>query len=161
MQTLSFLTEIELQQHVGGVGLAKGYLNRPELTAEKFIPHPFSDEPGARLYKTGDLAHYLPNGQIAFLGRSDHQVKIRGFRINDYICRELVSKPESLPLKNDTSPLASRILDLLSVLKLVLFLEEQFGVVIAPEDLIPENFETVATLCSYLRARQQLEGVQI
>src|SRR6185436_15778012 len=67
--------------HIGGVGLARGYLNRPELTAEKFIPDPFSAEPGARLYKTGDLARYLPDGNIEFLGRSDHQVKIRGFRI--------------------------------------------------------------------------------
>ena len=67
--------------HIGGVGLARGYLNRPELTAEKFIPDPFSAEPGARLYKTGDLARYLPDGNIEFLGRGDHQVKIRGFRI--------------------------------------------------------------------------------
>ncbi len=67
--------------HIGGVGLARGYLNRPDLTAEKFIPDPFSAEPGARLYKTGDLARYLPDGNIEFLGRADHQVKIRGFRI--------------------------------------------------------------------------------
>ena len=67
--------------HIGGAGLARGYLNRPELTAEKFIHHPFSDEPGARLYKTGDLARYLPDGNIEFLGRLDNQVKIRGFRI--------------------------------------------------------------------------------
>jgi amino acid adenylation domain-containing protein len=67
--------------HIGGAGLAKGYLNQPELTAEKFIPHPFSNEPGARLYKTGDLVSYLPDGQIAFIGRTDHQIKIRGFRI--------------------------------------------------------------------------------
>jgi amino acid adenylation domain-containing protein len=67
--------------HIGGAGLARGYLNRPELTAEKFIPHPFSHEPGARLYKTGDLARYLPDGNLEFLGRIDQQVKIRGFRI--------------------------------------------------------------------------------
>jgi len=67
--------------HIGGVSLARGYLNRPELTAEKFIPDPFSAEPGARMYKTGDLARYLPDGNIEFLGRVDHQVKIRGFRI--------------------------------------------------------------------------------
>ncbi len=67
--------------HIGGVSLARGYLNRPELTAEKFVPNPFSEEPGARLYKTGDLARYLPDGNIEFLGRVDHQVKIRGFRI--------------------------------------------------------------------------------
>jgi amino acid adenylation domain-containing protein len=67
--------------HIGGIGLARGYLNRPEMTAEKFIPNPFSDEPGTRLYKTGDLARYLPDGNIEFLGRIDHQVKVRGFRI--------------------------------------------------------------------------------
>ena len=67
--------------HVGGVALARGYLNRPELTAEKFIPDPFSREPGSRLYKTGDLTRFLPDGNIEFMGRIDHQVKIRGFRI--------------------------------------------------------------------------------
>jgi amino acid adenylation domain-containing protein len=67
--------------HIGGVGLARGYLNRPELTDEKFIPHLFSGEPGARLYKTGDLARYLSDGQIAFMGRTDYQIKIRGYRI--------------------------------------------------------------------------------
>lgn len=67
--------------YIGGVGLAKGYLNQPELTAERFMAHPFSTEPGARLYKTGDLARYLPDGQLAFLGRVDHQIKIRGYRI--------------------------------------------------------------------------------
>jgi amino acid adenylation domain-containing protein len=67
--------------YVGGAGLARGYLYRPELTAERFLPDPFSGIPGARLYKTGDLARYLPNGEIEFLGRVDHQVKIRGFRV--------------------------------------------------------------------------------
>jgi amino acid adenylation domain-containing protein len=66
---------------VGGAGLARGYLNHPELTAERFIPHPFSAVPGARLYKTGDMARYLPDGTIEFLGRSDEQVKIHGYRI--------------------------------------------------------------------------------
>jgi amino acid adenylation domain-containing protein len=67
--------------HIGGDGLAKGYLNRPELTAEKFISNPFSHAPDSRLYKTGDLARYLPDGNIEYLGRIDNQVKIRGFRI--------------------------------------------------------------------------------
>ncbi|MBD2483967.1 non-ribosomal peptide synthetase [Planktothrix sp. FACHB-1365] len=67
--------------HIGGVGLARGYLNRPDLTNEKFIPNPFSNDPNSRLYKTGDLARYLPDGNIEFLGRVDNQVKIRGFRI--------------------------------------------------------------------------------
>ncbi|MEG4345120.1 amino acid adenylation domain-containing protein [Microcoleus sp. A003_D6] len=67
--------------HIAGVGLAKGYLNRPELTEERFIPNPFSNELGSRLYKTGDLARYLSDGNIEYLGRIDNQVKIRGFRI--------------------------------------------------------------------------------
>jgi amino acid adenylation domain-containing protein len=67
--------------HIGGAGLARGYLNRPELTAEKFIPDPFRAAPGARMYQTGDLARYRPDGNIEFLGRTDHQVKLRGFRI--------------------------------------------------------------------------------
>ncbi|MHC5717877.1 MAG: non-ribosomal peptide synthetase, partial [Nostoc sp.] len=67
--------------YIGGVGVARGYLNLPELTAIKFIPNPFSNESGSRLYKTGDLVRYLPNGNIEILGRIDHQVKIRGFRI--------------------------------------------------------------------------------
>jgi amino acid adenylation domain-containing protein len=67
--------------YIGGSGLARGYLNRPDLTAERFIPYPYSQQPGSRLYKTGDIARYLPDGTIAYLGRNDHQVKIRGFRI--------------------------------------------------------------------------------
>jgi amino acid adenylation domain-containing protein len=67
--------------HIGGIGLARGYINQPDLTAEKFIPDPFSSVPGQRLYKTGDLASFLPNGDIRFLGRMDFQIKIRGFRI--------------------------------------------------------------------------------
>jgi amino acid adenylation domain-containing protein len=71
---------VPAELHIGGPCLADGYLNRPELTAERFIPDPFGG-PGDRLYKTGDLARYFPDGNIEFLGRLDHQVKIRGYRI--------------------------------------------------------------------------------
>ena len=67
--------------HLSGVGLARGYINNPELTAERFVPDPYAPEPGARMYSTGDLARYGDDGVIEFLGRSDHQVKIRGFRV--------------------------------------------------------------------------------
>jgi amino acid adenylation domain-containing protein len=67
--------------YIGGVGVARGYFNRPELTAEKFICDPFSGRKGARLFRTGDLSRYLPDGTIEFLGRNDTQVKLRGFRL--------------------------------------------------------------------------------
>ena len=69
--------------YIGGYGVARGYLRQPELTAERFIPNPFSDEPGSRLYKTGDLVRLLADkmANIEFLGRRDHQVKIRGYRV--------------------------------------------------------------------------------
>jgi amino acid adenylation domain-containing protein len=67
--------------YIGGVGVARGYLNRPELTAERFLADPFTVEPGARMYRSGDLGRYLADGNIEFLGRRDFQVKIRGFRV--------------------------------------------------------------------------------
>jgi non-ribosomal peptide synthetase component F len=67
--------------YIGGAGVARSYLNRPGFTAERFIPHLFSDVPGARLDKTGDMARYRPDGHIEFLGRRDYQVKIHGFRV--------------------------------------------------------------------------------
>jgi amino acid adenylation domain-containing protein len=79
---------------VSGVGLARGYLKRPELTAEKFIKNPFSDDPNSRLYKTGDIVRQLSDGNIEFLGRIDNQVKIRGFRIE-------LGEIESYLLKHD------------------------------------------------------------
>ncbi len=66
---------------IGGISVSRGYLNRPETTAERFIPDPFSEQPGMRLYRTGDLARYWPNGDLEFLGRKDHQVKLHGVRI--------------------------------------------------------------------------------
>lgn len=67
--------------HIAGRGVGRGYINRPDLDAQKFIANPFSQTPGERMYKTGDLAHYLPDGQVRFVGRVDEQIKVRGYRI--------------------------------------------------------------------------------
>jgi amino acid adenylation domain-containing protein len=95
------------EMYIGGAGLAKGYLNRPDLTAAKFIPYPFSNQSDARIYKSGDLARYLPNGDIEYLGRIDHQVKIRGFRIElGEIAGTLTQHPaiqETVVLAKETS----------------------------------------------------------
>ncbi|MBE7122189.1 non-ribosomal peptide synthetase [Bacillus cereus] len=82
--------------YIGGDGLARGYWNRPELTKEKFVPNPFSEDPNSRLYKTGDLVRYLPDGNIEFLGRIDHQVKIRGFRIELGEIEEVLKQHEAI-----------------------------------------------------------------
>ena len=83
--------------YVGGMGVSRGYLNRSALTAERFIPDPFSQQLGARLYRTGDLARRLRNGDIEYLGRCDLQVKVRGFRIElGEIEAALIALPEVL-----------------------------------------------------------------
>ena len=99
--------------YIGGIGLARGYLNQPELTVERFIPNPFSEVPEARLYKTGDLARYRPDGNIEYLGRMDNQVKIRGFRIElDEIEANLTQHPtvrESVVIIHEISPSDKRL----------------------------------------------------
>lgn len=82
--------------HIGGCGVARGYLNRPDLTIEKFLPSPLSDHFPERLYKTGDLARYLPDGQIDFLGRVDQQVKVRGFRVEPNEIEEVLKSHPSV-----------------------------------------------------------------
>ncbi|KAF9944683.1 hypothetical protein BGZ70_004435, partial [Mortierella alpina] len=92
--------------YIGGAGLATGYLNRPDLTAERFLPNPFSDCEDARMYRTGDLVKYLPDGNLVFMGRNDEQVKIRGFRIElgeieaRLVVHELVKEAVVLALDN-------------------------------------------------------------
>jgi amino acid adenylation domain-containing protein len=94
--------------HIGGVGVGRGYLNRPELTAKRFIPDPFSHDPGARLYRSGDLARYRADGEIEFLGRIDHQVKVRGFRIElgeiEVVLRQVGSVRDVVVLAREEVP---------------------------------------------------------
>jgi acyl carrier protein len=90
--------------YIGGVGVARGYRNEPELTAARFVPSPF--QPGARLYKTGDLARCLADGRIAFIGRSDDQIKIRGFRIEP---NEIVAALNDVPGVAASAVVASEV----------------------------------------------------
>nr|WP_245399203.1 non-ribosomal peptide synthetase [Pseudomonas syringae] len=85
---------VAAELYIGGDGVARGYFNRPDLTAERFIEDPFSSEPGARLYRTGDLARYRPDGSLEYLGRNDFQVKIRGYRIE---LGEIETRLQALP----------------------------------------------------------------
>jgi non-ribosomal peptide synthetase component F len=133
--------------HIGGDGLALGYLNRTDLTAEKFIGNPFSNEPGARLYKTGDLVRYLPDGNIEFLGRIDHQVKIRGYRIElgeiEAVLAQHRSIKESVVMARDDSLGGQRLVAYVvadaasfpSVIELRGFLQQKL-----PEYMVPAAF---------------------
>ena len=134
--------------HIGGVGLARGYLNRPELTAEKFVADPFDNTPGARLYKTGDLVRYLPDGNIEYLGRLDFQVKVRGFRIELGEIEEALKKhsdvQESTVIVREDMPGDKRLTAYLvaeagiSIEGLRRFLGERL-----PEYMVPSAFVTL------------------
>src|SRR5262249_31137854 len=87
---------------IGGVGVGRGYLNRPELTAERFLPNPFGP-PGSRLYRTGDVCRFRDDGNLQYLGRADFQVKVRGFRIE---LGEVEAALRSLPLIRDCAVVA-------------------------------------------------------
>ncbi|MBD2365339.1 amino acid adenylation domain-containing protein [Anabaena minutissima FACHB-250] len=137
--------------HIGGECLASGYLNQPELTAQKFIPNPFSEKKEARLYKTGDLARYLSDGNIEFLGRIDHQVKIRGFRIElgeiESVLTQHDSVQETVVIAREDEPGNKRLVAYVVVNgesapamnELRRFLQEKL-----PEYMIPSAFVAIA-----------------
>jgi amino acid adenylation domain-containing protein len=132
---------------IGGNGLARGYLKRPDLTAEMFLPNPFSKQPGARLYKTGDQARYLPDGNIEFLGRIDNQTKIRGFRIElgeiESVLGQHAGVREAVVLAREDSPGDKRLVAYVvprqepapTINELRSFLKEKL-----PEYMIPSAF---------------------
>ncbi len=139
--------------YISGDGLARGYQNLPELTAERFIPHPFSQQPGARLYKTGDLARYRADGNLEFLGRKDEQVKIRGFRIElGEIEARLAQHPavrETVVIAREDAPGNQRLVayvtqnpePALITSELYCFLKQKL-----PEYMIPSAFKVLEAL---------------
>jgi surfactin family lipopeptide synthetase A len=139
--------------HIGGDGLARGYLKRPELTAEKFIRHASSSDRDARLYKTGDLVRYLPDGNIEFLGRIDHQVKIRGFRIElgeiEAVLRQHAAINETVVVAREDTPGEKRVVAYFvatgnaapTVAELRAFLREKL-----PEYMLPSVFVSLKTM---------------
>jgi thioesterase domain-containing protein/acyl carrier protein len=139
--------------YIGGAGLARGYLNQPELTAYRFILNPFTNEPGARLYKTGDLARYLSDGNIEFQGRLDDQVKIRGFRIElgeiEAVLRQHLAVDETVVVAREDIPGHKRLVAYLvvnqagapTIPKLQQFLKQKL-----PEYMVPSAFVLLSVL---------------
>ncbi|NTX36076.1 amino acid adenylation domain-containing protein, partial [Myxococcus sp. CA033] len=141
--------------YIGGVGVARGYLGRPDLTAERFLPHPFSPIPGARLYRTGDLARWTPDGELEYAGRADTQVKLRGMRVEPGEVEALLARH---PEVREVAVLAREVTA--GELSLVAFIVPDVGLDAArvstalrawlrqqlPEHLVPSVLMTLSTL---------------
>jgi amino acid adenylation domain-containing protein/thioester reductase-like protein len=146
--------------HISGIGLARGYLNRPELTAEQFIPNPFAQNKSIesvsaseRLYKTGDLARYLPDGNIEYLGRIDHQVKVRGFRIElgeiESTIQEYAEVCECVVVVREDVPGDKRLVAYLTTTGTETFLVSELRQYLQqklPEFMVPSAFVLLETL---------------
>ncbi len=138
---------------VGGAGVSRGYLRRPELSGERFFEDTIGGRPGGRLYKTGDLARYLPNGDVEYLGRIDHQVKIRGFRIElgeiESVLEQHAAVREAVVLAREDAPGDKRLIGYLvcaggqepTVGELRAFLKEKL-----PEYMVPAAFVLLGEL---------------
>ena len=144
---------VQGELHIGGAGLARGYLNRPQLNAEKFIPNPFDKAKGSKLYKTGDLARYLPDGNIEYLGRIDNQVKIRGFRIELGEIEALLNQNESVQgacvIAREDNPGDKRLVAyVVPQPEIILIINEirQFLKAKLPDYLVPNAFVILAAL---------------
>jgi amino acid adenylation domain-containing protein len=137
--------------HLGGMGLASGYLNQPEQTAARFIPNPISGHPGDRLYKTGDLVRFIPDGNLEYLGRIDHQVKIRGYRIEcgeiEAVMTQFPGVREAVVMAREDAPGDKRLVAYFvadpqakfALLALRAFLKEKL-----PEYMVPSAFVVLA-----------------
>jgi amino acid adenylation domain-containing protein len=132
--------------YVGGAGLARGYLGNPGLTAERFVPNPYSEEPGARLYKTGDLARHMTDGDLEYAGRIDQQVKLRGFRIElgeiESVLKQHASVKEAILVMQETEQRLVAYVQLLettAVGELRAYLKERL-----PEYMVPASFVVLA-----------------
>ncbi len=138
--------------YIGGIGVARGYWGRPDLTAEKFLPDPFATAPGARFYRTGDRARFLPDGNIEFLGRVDHQVKIRGYRIEPAeveavlsgcpgVRKAMVVVREDVPGEKQLVAYVAARPESLKVIDLRRYLKERL-----PEYMVPSAFVVMESL---------------